>query len=117
MEPTLKKIAAQVDGPCLGYFGSGGARCGNRCFRVKLRQVRRAMHTTEYRQTHLTHTPRDPKLKGLELAHTGGAAIMSRWCTTASTGDMQLIGEAFLLLKNTQNARGCRVRRRTALEF
>ena len=25
LEPTLKKIAAQVDGPCLGYFGSGGA--------------------------------------------------------------------------------------------
>ena len=33
LEPTLKKIAAQVDGPCLGYFGSGGAgdcRCPKR---------------------------------------------------------------------------------------
>ena len=29
LEPTLKKIAAQVDGPCLGYFGSGSALCGN----------------------------------------------------------------------------------------
>ena len=64
LEPTLKKIAAQVDGPCLGYFGSGGARCGNRCFRLKLGHDLREIHATEYRQTHLTHTPRDPKLKG-----------------------------------------------------
>ncbi|CAH0380184.1 unnamed protein product [Pelagomonas calceolata] len=59
LEPTLKKIAAQVDGPCLGYFGSGGA--GNY----------------------------------VKMVHNG-----------IEYGDMQLIGEAFLLLKNTQNGKG-----------
>lgn len=59
LEPTLKKIAAQVDGPCLGYFGTGGA--GNY----------------------------------VKMVHNG-----------IEYGDMQLIGEAFLLLKNTQDEKG-----------
>lgn len=35
-----------------------------KCFRPKLGHDRRAIHSTDWSEQHLTHTPRDPELKG-----------------------------------------------------
>jgi 6-phosphogluconate dehydrogenase len=88
LEPTLKKIAAQVDGPCLGYFGSGGAGDG-RC------QNRKRDHPLHCEMETIPHWSLSRAGNYVKMVHNG-----------IEYGDMQLIGEAFLLLKNTQNGKG-----------
>ena len=66
LEPTLKKIAAQVDGPCLGYFGSGGAGDG------QCNQNRKRDH------------PLHQEMETILIGRYRAQATTSRWCTTES---------------------------------
>ena len=85
LEPTLKKIAAQVDGPCLGYlgaaargveiavFGSNFDKFAERCTRPSI-------------DRHTSRHPERPQIEGrLNLLTQAEPAIMLRWCTTASS--------------------------------
>ena len=106
LEPTLKKIAAQVDGPCLGFWQLAARGVEKSLFSDQT-STRRRMHATV----------RHPQIeRALELSHTGGAGNYVKMVHNGiEYGDMRC---SLALLKRTRRtARGCLVRRRTARDF